>query len=192
LDLVSLGSSMEEEDCPLVFLDQVHLFRGRVEALMDTPLPSAVALSVSPRAADYLQRHWPVVTIGGLDEAPVPRVCCCTGCGDPGAVLEAEPGNGQTAAVWDPGWWPLCVLSSGMMLLLVVMVLLIWILLVINHPDELHATSHLCQLLGLSSEMTTSILTWHEENYKSRLETEEAWRRSAEDLFMWVAAFFKT
>ncbi|KAG7251333.1 hypothetical protein CRUP_007185, partial [Coryphaenoides rupestris] len=126
--LVSLVSSMEEEDCPLVFLDQMHLFRRRVEALMDAPLPSAsahalqitpetattrlrpqllgvpsaVALSVSPRAADYLQRHWPVVTIGGLDEAPIPTVCCC---GDPGAVQEAEPWNRLTAAVaavWDP------------------------------------------------------------------------------------------
>ncbi|KAG7264618.1 hypothetical protein CRUP_025080 [Coryphaenoides rupestris] len=142
--LVSLVSSMEEEDCPLVFLDQMHLFRRRVEALMDAPLPSAVALSVSPRAADYLQRHWPVVTIGGLDEAPIPTVCCC---GDPGAVQEAEPWNRLTAAVaavWDPERWFL-VLGSTMLLILVVIMIVIWIVMVINPMDELQTASDLCQ-----------------------------------------------
>uniref|UniRef100_A0A3Q0SDE6 Tripartite motif containing 59 n=1 Tax=Amphilophus citrinellus TaxID=61819 RepID=A0A3Q0SDE6_AMPCI len=64
LDLVSLGSSVEEENSPLVFLEKVHLFRERVEEFIKTPLPSVTNLSVTPRAADYLQHHWSAVTIG--------------------------------------------------------------------------------------------------------------------------------
>ncbi|XP_037534143.1 tripartite motif-containing protein 59 [Nematolebias whitei] len=81
LDLVSLGSSVEDEDSPLVFLEKVHLFRERVERFISTPLPSAINLSVSPRAAVFLQQHWPAVTVGGLDQAPVPELRCCSRCG---------------------------------------------------------------------------------------------------------------
>uniref|UniRef100_A0A3B4AK71 Uncharacterized protein n=1 Tax=Periophthalmus magnuspinnatus TaxID=409849 RepID=A0A3B4AK71_9GOBI len=80
LDLVSLGSAVEDEDSALVFLDKVHLFRERVEEFIQTPLPSMLSLSVSPRAADYLHTHWPTVTISSLDQAPVPKVSCCTRC----------------------------------------------------------------------------------------------------------------
>uniref|UniRef100_A0A4W6BU50 Tripartite motif containing 59 n=1 Tax=Lates calcarifer TaxID=8187 RepID=A0A4W6BU50_LATCA len=73
LDLVSLGSSVEEEDSPLVFLEKAHLFRERVEEFIKTPLPSVLNLSVNPRAAEYLQQHWPAVTIGSLEEAPIPK-----------------------------------------------------------------------------------------------------------------------
>ncbi|CAL1570577.1 unnamed protein product [Knipowitschia caucasica] len=57
LDLVSLGSAVEDEDSALIFLDKVHLFRERVEEFIQTPLPSMLSLSVSPRAADYLNTH---------------------------------------------------------------------------------------------------------------------------------------
>ncbi|XP_029963752.1 tripartite motif-containing protein 59 isoform X2 [Salarias fasciatus] len=91
LDLVSLGSSVEEEDSPLVFLEQVHSFRERVEQFIKQPLPSAVNLSVAPRAADHLLQYWPAVTIGSLEEAPVPKVCCCARCGS--VELEADAGR---------------------------------------------------------------------------------------------------
>uniref|UniRef100_A0A665U7F3 Tripartite motif containing 59 n=1 Tax=Echeneis naucrates TaxID=173247 RepID=A0A665U7F3_ECHNA len=55
LDLVSLGSSVEEEDSPLVFLEKVHLLRERVEEFLKSPLPSVINLSVSPRATKCLQ-----------------------------------------------------------------------------------------------------------------------------------------
>ncbi|XP_028276141.1 tripartite motif-containing protein 59 isoform X2 [Parambassis ranga] len=84
LDLVSMGSSVEEEDSPLLFLEKVHLFRERVEEFIKIPLPSVINLSVTPRAAEYLQQHWPAVTIGSLEEAPVPKVCCCARCGGGG------------------------------------------------------------------------------------------------------------
>lgn len=80
LDLVTLGSDVEDEDSALVFLDKVHVFKERVEGFIQTPLPSVLSLSVSPRAADYLLTHWPTVTISTLDEAPVPTISCCTRC----------------------------------------------------------------------------------------------------------------
>uniref|UniRef100_A0A3Q1IPV5 Tripartite motif-containing protein 59 n=1 Tax=Anabas testudineus TaxID=64144 RepID=A0A3Q1IPV5_ANATE len=56
LDLVSLGSSVEEEeDSPLVFLEKVHVFRERVEEFIKTPLPSVINLSITPRACGNLK-----------------------------------------------------------------------------------------------------------------------------------------
>nr|XP_057935126.1 tripartite motif-containing protein 59 [Doryrhamphus excisus]XP_057935127.1 tripartite motif-containing protein 59 [Doryrhamphus excisus] len=95
LDLVSLASSVEEEDSPLVFLEKVHFFRERVDKFTNASLPSALNLSVTPRAAEYLQQHWPAVTLGGLDEAPVPKVCCCARCGSVAAEAPKAPSVGS-------------------------------------------------------------------------------------------------
>uniref|UniRef100_A0A3Q3LZU7 Tripartite motif containing 59 n=1 Tax=Mastacembelus armatus TaxID=205130 RepID=A0A3Q3LZU7_9TELE len=89
LDLVSLGSSVEDEDSPMIFLEKVHMFRERVEEFIKTPLPSVPKFSITPRAAQYLQQHWPAMTIGTLEEAPVPKVCCCARCGS----TETETGR---------------------------------------------------------------------------------------------------
>lgn len=85
LDLVSLGSSLEEEgqraESPLAFLEKVHLLRRRVKELTSTPLPLPVKLSASPPSAHFLRQHWASVTVGLLEEAPVPLLGCCTQCG---------------------------------------------------------------------------------------------------------------
>lgn len=84
LDLLSLAASLEE-DSPLVFLEKVHVFRERVDDFTGTSLPSALQISVTPRAVDYLHQHWPAVTLSSLDEAPVPKVRCCGVAADPHA-----------------------------------------------------------------------------------------------------------
>ncbi|XP_077422653.1 tripartite motif-containing protein 59 [Vanacampus margaritifer] len=91
LDLVSLATSVEEEDSPLVFLEKVHVFRERVDDFTGASLPSALKLSVTPQAADYLRRHWAAVTLDSLDEAPVPKVCCYIRCGN--VPAEAHGGS---------------------------------------------------------------------------------------------------
>lgn len=96
MDLVSFGSLVEEEESPLVFLEKVHLFRERVEEFTASPLPLVVSLSLAPRAADFLQQHWASVSIGGLEDAPVPKVCCCARCGSIGTDVETETGGGGT------------------------------------------------------------------------------------------------
>ncbi|XP_062329973.1 tripartite motif-containing protein 59 [Osmerus eperlanus] len=78
LDLVSQGSRLQQEESPLSFLQKVHNFRERVEALLISPLPSATPLSIAPRAADFLPQHWATVTVGDLEGGPVPQVSCCT------------------------------------------------------------------------------------------------------------------
>ncbi|XP_058489070.1 tripartite motif-containing protein 59 isoform X2 [Solea solea] len=94
-DLVSLGTSVTQ-DSPLVFLEKVHLLRERVEEFITTPLPSLINLSISPRAAEFLLQHWSAVTIGSLEEAPVPKVSCCSRCGS------AESGrHGTNRWAWD-------------------------------------------------------------------------------------------
>ncbi|XP_037123332.1 tripartite motif-containing protein 59 [Syngnathus acus] len=113
LDLVSFAASIEEEDSPLVFLEKVHMFRERAANFTGASLPSALNLAVTPRAADYLRRHWAAVTLGSLDEAPIPKVCCCTRCS--GAAAEVHGGPKR-----DSFWLRVKLLLPLLALLLVV------------------------------------------------------------------------
>ncbi|XP_054650310.1 tripartite motif-containing protein 59 [Dunckerocampus dactyliophorus] len=143
LDLVSLASSVEEEDSPLVFLEKVHLFRERVDKFTNASLPSVLNLSVTPRAAEYLQQYWPVVTLGGLDEAPVPKVCCCTRCGSVPAEAHKTPSVGS---VHDSRFKPITVL----LLLLLVLVASLGV-------SQFHS--------GLCSEFLPYFWAWLESTY---------------------------
>lgn len=95
---MSFGSLLEEEESPLVFLEKVHLFRERVEEFTASPLPLVVNLSLTPRAADFLRQHWASVSIEGLEDAPVPKVCCCARCGSISTDVETETGGGETGS----------------------------------------------------------------------------------------------
>ncbi|KAK9520953.1 hypothetical protein VZT92_020807 [Zoarces viviparus] len=174
LDLVSLGSSVEEEDSPLVFLEQVHLFRERVEGFIKAPLPSVINLFVTPRAAEHLQQHWPAVTIGSLEEAPVPNVCCCARCGG------VEAGGRGPADGWAQNlWWELRPTSSllllGLLLLLLLLLLAaLWVNPVGGAALGSSVLSRFSQSVhGLSSELVTSV--WDTAGSAS-----------------WLAALFKT
>ncbi|XP_026154833.1 tripartite motif-containing protein 59 [Mastacembelus armatus] len=153
LDLVSLGSSVEDEDSPMIFLEKVHMFRERVEEFIKTPLPSVPKFSITPRAAQYLQQHWPAMTIGTLEEAPVPKVCCCARCGS----TETETGRGQSGS-WGKHLWrelqPTFVLLLGLLLLLAVL----WLNPVGGPALGFSLLSRFSQLVhSLSSELTTSV-----------------------------------
>ncbi|KAM9358833.1 tripartite motif-containing protein 59 [Symphorus nematophorus] len=153
LDLVSLGSSIEEEDSPLVFLEKVHQFRERVEELITTPLPSVINLSVTPRAAEFFQQHWPAVTIGSLEEAPVPKVCCCTRCGSVEAAVETEAGRDQSDL-----WSELRPTSSVVLLGLLLLLAALWVNPVGGASFGFSLVSRFSQLVhGLSSELITSV-----------------------------------
>lgn len=75
-DLISLSSSIESEECPLVYLEKVHQLRERVDALTRTALPEIPALHVSPRAEPFFEEHWSGVTIRGLRDGPLPEISC--------------------------------------------------------------------------------------------------------------------
>ncbi|XP_035535599.1 tripartite motif-containing protein 59 [Morone saxatilis] len=158
LDLVSLGSSVEEEDSPLVFLEKVHLFRERVEEFITTPLPSVINLSVTPRAAEYLRQHWPAVTIGSLEEAPVPKVCCCARCGGVEAGVETDA-EGDRSDGWARDLW--CELrptTSVVLLGLLLLAVALWANPVGGASLGFSLVSRFSQLVhGLSSELMASV-----------------------------------
>ncbi|XP_034723725.1 tripartite motif-containing protein 59 [Etheostoma cragini] len=199
LDLVSLGSSVEEEDSPLVFLEQVHLFRERVEEFVKTPLPSVINLSVTPRAAEHLQQHWPAVTIGSLEEAPVPKVCCCARCGCVETGVEAgegaDAGRGQSGS-WVHKLWPASsvVLAGGLLLLLVAA---LWVNPVGGASLGFSLLSQLSQLVhGLSSDLVTSLWDTVRAEHAVMEATVERWSSHlssvGEKAFQQLAALFKT
>ncbi|XP_076837227.1 tripartite motif-containing protein 59 isoform X2 [Brachyhypopomus gauderio] len=76
LDLISLCTSVGDEESPLAFLETVHHLRERVDALTKTPLPEVPRLHISPHAEDFLEERWTSVTIGRLEDGPVPKVSC--------------------------------------------------------------------------------------------------------------------
>ncbi|KAF1394121.1 hypothetical protein PFLUV_G00023210 [Perca fluviatilis] len=199
LDLVSLGSSVEEEDSPLVFLEQVHLFRERVEEFVKTPLPSVINLSVTPRAAEHLQQHWPAVTIGSLEEAPVPKVCCCARCGCVEAGEAAEAGRAQSVS-WAHKLWreprpTSSVVLVGLLLLLLLAAL--WVNPVGGASLGFSLLSQLSQLVhGLSSELITSLWDTVHSAHTVMEATVARWSSQLSSLgekaFQHLAAFFKT
>lgn len=156
MDLVSLGSSVEEEDSPLVFLEQVHLFRERVEEFIKIPLPSVVNLSVTPRAAEHLQQHWPAVTIGSLEEAPVPKVCCCARCGGVEAGVETEAGRDRSLI--QNLWFEMQPTCSVVLLGLLLLLAALWVNPVGGASLGFSLLSQFSQLVhGFSSELITSV-----------------------------------
>ncbi|XP_070685268.1 tripartite motif-containing protein 59 [Pempheris klunzingeri] len=193
LDLVSLGSSVEEEDSPLVFLEKVHLFRERVEEFIKTPLPSVVNLSVTPRAAEYLQHHWPAVTIGSLEEAPVPKVCCCARCGSVETEVERARPEGWAQDLWCELQPTPFVVLLGLLLLLAAL----WANPVGGASLGFSLLSQFSQLVhGVSSELVTSIWDTAGSAYTATEAAAERWGSQlssvGEKAFQQLAALFKT
>uniref|UniRef100_A0A1A7X169 Intraflagellar transport 80 homolog n=1 Tax=Iconisemion striatum TaxID=60296 RepID=A0A1A7X169_9TELE len=194
LDLVSLGSSVEDEDSPLVFLEQVHSFRERVERFVQTPLPSGIHLSVTPRAAAFLQQHWPAVTIGSLEQAPVPKVCCCARCGSLKTEVEEVGPIRETLSGWRQRQPVTSAVLLGLLLLLLVA---LWVNPIGGASLGFSLLSRFSQLVhSLSSSLATSV---RDVTVSVCTLMETALQRwifqltlAKEKLFQQVAALFKT
>uniref|UniRef100_A0A8C2F363 Tripartite motif containing 59 n=1 Tax=Cyprinus carpio TaxID=7962 RepID=A0A8C2F363_CYPCA len=90
--LMALSCSVESEECPLEYLEQVHQLRERVTALIQTPLPEVPRLHLAPRAERFLHEHWSDLTIRALRDAPLPEVSWCSTAGAAdGAGLRRGP-----------------------------------------------------------------------------------------------------
>lgn len=76
LELISIISSIGEDESALVFLEKMHHLRERVDALTQTKLPEVPILHISPCLEEFLQEHWANVTIGRLEDSPVPKMSC--------------------------------------------------------------------------------------------------------------------
>ncbi|XP_064840745.1 tripartite motif-containing protein 59 [Oncorhynchus masou masou] len=196
LDLLSLGSAVEDEDSPLVFLEKVYLFRERVEALVNATLPEVTSLAITPRAAEYLEQHWVGVTIGGLEEGPVPRVCCCAKPTILEMVLRTETGSqpgGWVHDLWQQLHPTPPVVLLGMLLLLVA----VWVNPVGGASLGFSLLSQLSQMVhGLSSELTTSL--WEKTGFLYAQTGEVVWRYSSalstlgENTYQQLASLYKT
>ncbi|CAB1348823.1 unnamed protein product [Coregonus sp. 'balchen'] len=185
LDLLSLGSAVEDEDSPLVFLEKVYLFRERVEALVNAPLPRVISLSITPRAAEYLEQHWAGVTIGELEEGPVPQFFCC-----------AKPTHSGDEAGSHPGGW-----VQDLLLQPTPPVVLLGLLLLLNPVGGaslgFSLLSHLSQMVhDLSSELTASL--WETAGFLYAQTVEVVWRCSSafstlgENTYQQLASLYKT
>ncbi len=197
MDLVSLGSSVEEEDSPLVFLEKVYSFRERVEEFIATPLPSMINFSITPRAAEYLQQQWPAVTIGSLEEAPVPKLCCCSRCGVIEAGMEAEDGSDQSDSWVQDLWCELRPTTSVVLLGLVLLLVVLWVNPVGGASLGFSLVSRLSQIVhGLSSELITSVWDTVGPAYTVMEDAVERWSSQLSSVsvnaFQQLAALFKT
>lgn len=75
-ELISLISSISENESALAFLEKVRHLRERVDALIQTELPEVPTLHISPRLEEFLEEHWANVTVGKLEDGPVPKISC--------------------------------------------------------------------------------------------------------------------
>lgn len=116
LDLISLSSCLGDEECPLTFLEKVHHLRERVDTLTQTTLPEVPSLSISPRMEDFLGEHWANVTIGRLEDGPVPKVSC------------HECSKGAPQSTSGQRWFRVQSLTSvALLTLFLLLVLLLWL-----------------------------------------------------------------
>ncbi|KAK5621639.1 hypothetical protein CRENBAI_023904 [Crenichthys baileyi] len=193
LDLVSLGSSVEEEDSPLVYLEKVHQFRDRVEKFIQTPLPSVINLSVTPRAASYLQQNWPAVTISSLEQAPVPKLCCCARCGG-STETEAEVAQPIRAA-WDR--WRRMQPTAAVVLLGLLLLAALWVNPVGRASLGFSLLSRLSQLVqALNSNTLISVWDMLAAECEALGAAVQEWSSQLsgfrDRVFQQVAALFKT
>lgn len=195
LDLLSLCSAVEDEDSPLVFLEKVYLFRERVEALVNATLPEVTSLAITPRAAEYLEQHWVGVTIGGLEEGPVPRVCCCAKPTILETVLRTEAGS-QPGGWFHDLWQQLHPTPPVVLLGLLLLLAAVWVNPVGGASLGFSLLSQLSQMVhGLSSELTTSL--WETTGFLYAQTGEVVWRYSSalstlgENTYQQLASLYK-
>ncbi|XP_078266990.1 tripartite motif-containing protein 59 isoform X2 [Rhinoraja longicauda] len=70
-NLITFSTYVEEEEDPLMFLEKMHTFRQRANALMKTQLPVIHPLNMHSQTRQFLTEKWSKVTVGHIKEAPI-------------------------------------------------------------------------------------------------------------------------
>lgn len=78
LELVSLCSSIKEEDSPLIFLERINDIRHRVKSLRKQKLLSVNQVELYPRVGDVLNHQWSKTEIGEIDKLTIPKIEICS------------------------------------------------------------------------------------------------------------------
>ncbi|KAM9440124.1 tripartite motif-containing protein 59 [Clarias gariepinus] len=76
LELISSISSISEDESDIIFLERMHHFRKRVDALTQAELPEVPTPNIPPCLEEFLKERWSNVTIGSLEDGPVPTFSC--------------------------------------------------------------------------------------------------------------------
>ncbi|XP_043347825.1 tripartite motif-containing protein 59 isoform X3 [Dermochelys coriacea] len=74
LDLMSLNSSVQEEESPLLFLEKVDDVRQRIKALKQKQLPDIKPAEVYPRIGQLLKDVWSKTEIGQINKILTPKI----------------------------------------------------------------------------------------------------------------------
>lgn len=73
LDLVSLSSSAQTEDSPLVYLETIHDIQKRMRALKKQQLFPVRSVEIYPRVGQILKEKWLKTNTGDIPVLPIPK-----------------------------------------------------------------------------------------------------------------------
>ncbi|KAM4694960.1 tripartite motif-containing protein 59 [Discoglossus pictus] len=74
LDLISLSSSTQEEESPLVFLENIHNIHQRMKALKKQQLVPVRPVVIHPRIGQVLNDEWLKTDAGDIHTLPIPTI----------------------------------------------------------------------------------------------------------------------
>ncbi|XP_067400829.1 tripartite motif-containing protein 59 [Emydura macquarii macquarii] len=74
LDLMSLNTSVQEEESPLIFLEKIDDVRQRVNTLKQKQLPDMKPVEVYPRIGQLLKDVWSKSEIGQINKILTPKI----------------------------------------------------------------------------------------------------------------------
>ncbi|NXJ16037.1 TRI59 protein, partial [Odontophorus gujanensis] len=74
LELMSLNTSIQKEESPLVFLEKVDNVHQRIKALKEKELPDVKAVEIYPRVGHLLKDVWSKTEIGQINKIVTPKI----------------------------------------------------------------------------------------------------------------------
>ncbi|NXV19850.1 TRI59 protein, partial [Cepphus grylle] len=74
LELMSLNTSIQKEESPLIFLEKVDDMHQRIKALKQKQLPDVKPVEIYPRAGHLLKDVWSKTEIGHINKIVTPKI----------------------------------------------------------------------------------------------------------------------
>ncbi|XP_044290370.1 tripartite motif-containing protein 59 [Varanus komodoensis] len=74
LELMSVNTSIQEEESPLLFLEKVEDLRQRVKALRQKPVPKIKPVEIYPRIGQVLKDVWTKSEISQINKILIPKI----------------------------------------------------------------------------------------------------------------------
>ncbi|NXL63762.1 TRI59 protein, partial [Chordeiles acutipennis] len=74
LELMSLNTSIQKEESPLVFLEKVDVMHQRIKALRQERLPDVKPVEIYPRVGHLLKDVWSKTDIGQINKILIPKI----------------------------------------------------------------------------------------------------------------------